>query len=85
MFGHEKKKLLSEGAEGRGVITALHVQHLIQGIGDQLRLEDVDESSVPPWIGETDVNVDRFGYDIVVRVEFDDRTLHETWSSTLAG
>ena len=73
MFGHEKKKLLSEGAEGRGVITSLHVLQVNRSTNPP-RLEGVDESSVPPWTGETDLSVDRFAYDVWVRIEFDDGT-----------
>jgi hypothetical protein len=71
MFGHEKKKLLSEGAEGRGVITSLYVGYLNPSTNPP-RFEGVDESSVPPWTGETDLSVERYGYDVSVRVEFDD-------------
>jgi hypothetical protein len=37
----------------------------------------VEESSVPPWTGETDRYVDGYGYDVVVSVEFDDGTTTE--------
>jgi hypothetical protein len=73
VFGHEKKKLLSEGAQGRGVITSLSVERLIQN-GARLTLDAVDESSVPPWTGETDHYVDGFGYSVWVNVKFDDGT-----------
>jgi hypothetical protein len=76
VFGHEKKKLLSEGAQGRGVITSLQVEHLSVG-GPRQALAVVDESSVPPWTGETDLSVERYAYSVWVHVEFDDGTTTE--------
>jgi hypothetical protein len=72
MFGHEKKKLLSEGAEGRGVITSLTVMHEVPGMRGPI-LVDVDESSVPPWTG----GADSYRYAVVAHVEFDDGTTTE--------
>ena len=70
MFG-QKKKPLSEGAKGRGVITSLTVP------GPRPRLEGVDYSSVPPWTGALDRNAGQFGYHVEVRVDFDDGTTTE--------